>query len=99
MHLGRAFVTGVVLRVAPLQYLRCRSITHLTADTLFAAPGTDGAQSFAALLDRTGRVESVQFPFTDRPWVKTWEVCASLPQGARRVTAPFNYAFSDNFPR
>jgi FAD/FMN-containing dehydrogenase len=99
VHLGRAFLTEVTLQVTPLQHLRCRSYTDITADTVFAAPDAAGPDSFAAFLDRTGRVESIQFPFTDRPWVKTWEVSPTQPAGSRAVDGPFNYGFSHHLPR
>lgn len=98
-HLGRAFLTEVTLQVTPLEHLRCRSRTDIDVDTLFAAPHDAGPLSFGSFLERTGRVESILFPFTDAPWLKTWEPSATKPPGSRCVSSPYNYAFSDNLPR
>ncbi|MDQ0604113.1 FAD/FMN-containing dehydrogenase [Streptomyces canus] len=96
-HLGRTFVTEVVLRVGANVNLRCVSRTDIPAGELFAAPGSDG-RTLASYLDEAGRVEAIWFAFTEFPWLKVWSVEPTKPLTSRRVTSPYNYPFSDNVP-
>ncbi|MGW0744713.1 cholesterol oxidase substrate-binding domain-containing protein [Streptomyces sp. NPDC002817] len=96
-HLGRTFVTEVVLRVGANANLRCVSRTDIPAGELFAAPGSDG-RTLASYLDEAGRVEAIWFAFTEFPWFKVWSVEPTKPLTSRRVTSPYNYPFSDNVP-
>ncbi|MDN3024332.1 cholesterol oxidase substrate-binding domain-containing protein [Streptomyces sp. S.PB5] len=96
-HLGRTFVTEVVLRVGENSNLRCVSRTDIPAGELFAAPGGDG-RTLAGFLDEAGRVEAIWFAFTEFPWFKVWSVEPVKPLTSRRVTSPYNYPFSDNVP-
>ncbi|MER6185024.1 cholesterol oxidase substrate-binding domain-containing protein [Streptomyces sp. NPDC001652] len=96
-HLGRTFVTEVVLRVGANVNLRCVSRTDIPAGELFAAPGSDG-RTLASYLDEAGRVEAIWFAFTEFPWFKVWSVEPTKPLASRRVTSPYNYPFSDNVP-
>lgn len=98
-HLGRAFITDVTLRVGADSYLQCVSDVTTPASKLFAAPGSTSAQSFAAMVDRSGRVETIWFPFTDHTWTKTWTERPICPSQSRPVDAPYNYPFTDNIPR
>ncbi len=98
VHLGRAFVTEVVLQVGPNTNLRCVSSVHLSAAELFAAPGTAG-RTFASYLDAAGRVEAIWYPHTEKPWLKVWSVAPTQPVTSRAVSGPYNYPFSDNIPR
>ncbi|MET9915131.1 cholesterol oxidase substrate-binding domain-containing protein [Streptomyces sp. NPDC006476] len=95
VNLGRAFITEATLRIAPNTRLRCRSSFTTTADTLFAPPVSAGDNSFGALLKRTGRVETIWFPFTTSPWLKVWSVAPTRPLLSREVDSPFNYVFAD----
>ncbi|GHH14525.1 cholesterol oxidase substrate-binding domain-containing protein [Streptomyces lanatus] len=98
-HLGRSFVTEVVLRVGANSDLRCVSRTDIPAGELFAAPGGGGGgRTFASFLDRAGRVEAIWFAFTEHPWLKVWSVSPTRPPGSRRVRTPYNYPFSDSVP-
>ena len=94
VHLGRALVVAATLRVAPLQRLRCVSRTDLSAATVFAPPATAGPHSFAAQLKRFGRIESLWFPFTPAPWLKTWSVTPDRPSTSREAASPYNYPFT-----
>lgn len=96
-HLGRTFVTEVVLRVGANSNLRCVSRTDIPAGELFAAPGSDG-RTLASFLDEAGRVEAIWFAYTEFPWFKVWSVKPTKPLTSRRVTSPYNYPFSDNVP-
>jgi len=96
-HLGRAFVTEVVLRVGANSNLRCVSRVDIAAGELFAAPGGDG-RTFASFLEEAGRVEAIWFAYTEFPWLKVWSVAPTKPLTSRRVTSPYNYPFSDNVP-
>lgn len=99
-HAGRAFIVSATLQVIDNYNLRCQSTMDILSDTLFAAPvnGTPPAQSLASFLEEAGRVEAIWYPFTDDPWLKVWTVTPTQPSGSVLVTAPYNYAFSDNLP-
>jgi FAD/FMN-containing dehydrogenase len=97
VHLGRAFVTDVTLALEPNSQLRCVSHVDIPVSELFAAPGS-GGRTIARFLDSAGRIEAIWYPFTERPWLKVWSVAKNQPRGSRRVTRPYNYPFSDNFP-
>ncbi|MER7837473.1 cholesterol oxidase substrate-binding domain-containing protein [Streptomyces sp. NPDC096040] len=96
-HLGRAFVTEVVLRVGADSNLRCVSRTDIPAGELFAAPGS-GGRTLDGFLTRSGRIEAIWFAFTEYPWLKEWSVAPSKPLASRHVTSPYNYPFSDSVP-
>ncbi|MEV6765180.1 cholesterol oxidase substrate-binding domain-containing protein [Streptomyces sp. NPDC051105] len=96
-HLGRAFVTEVVLRVGANSNLRCLSRTDIPAGELFAAAGS-GGRTLDSFLTRSGRVEAIWFAFTEYPWLKEWSVAPARPLASRHVTSPYNYPFSDNVP-
>lgn len=95
VSLGRAFVTEVTLRVGANKRLRCQSWVNISADDMFAPPGTAGNSSLAAYLNQAGRAEAIWFPFTDKPWLKVWSVAPSKPLLSKQVDAPYNYPFSD----
>ncbi len=97
-HLGRTFVTEVDLRMAENVNLRCQSFMDIDVTELFAAPGTKAERSFDALLTEAGRAEAILFPYTTKPWMKTWTVAPTRPASSREVSAPYNYVFSDNIP-
>lgn len=96
-HLGRALIVEATLQAGPNQRLRCQSNVNIPASELFAAPGSPG-RTLASFLDRSGRVETIHFPFTKNPWLKVWTLTPSLPPMVREATAPFNYPFSDSIP-
>ncbi|NHN90760.1 cholesterol oxidase substrate-binding domain-containing protein [Acetobacter sicerae] len=96
-HIGRAFIVEVTLQMTQNFRMRCQSLVNVSADELFAAPGSSG-RTIAALLDQCGRVETIQFPFTSNPWLKIWTVAPTKPPTSRQVTGPFNYPFSDLLP-
>ncbi|MFD3589916.1 cholesterol oxidase substrate-binding domain-containing protein [Streptomyces sp. NPDC058683] len=96
-HLGRAFVTEVVLRVGGNSNLRCVSRTDIPAGELFAAAGS-GGRTLDGFLARSGRVEAIWFAFTEYPWLKEWSVAPARPLASRHVTSPYNYPFSDVVP-
>ncbi|GAA1395846.1 cholesterol oxidase substrate-binding domain-containing protein [Kitasatospora putterlickiae] len=110
VHLGRAFVTEVVLRAGADRPLRCVSRLDLTAGELFARPGGSPSsplstsstparpRTFADFVERDGRVEAIWFAYTERPWLKTWSVTPNRPLASRAVDEPYNYPFSDSVP-
>ncbi|MEE1823651.1 cholesterol oxidase substrate-binding domain-containing protein [Streptomyces sp. BE20] len=99
VHLGRAFLTEVVLRAGADRPLRCVSRLDIPAAELFARPGTAGRpRTFADFVERDGRAEVIWFAYTDRPWLKTWSVAPTRPFGSRAVDEPYNYPFSDSIP-
>jgi FAD/FMN-containing dehydrogenase len=95
VNLGRAFITEATLRIGPNTRLRCQSSFTTPADILFAPPASAGDNSFAALVKRTGRVETIWFPFTAVPWLKVWTVAPAKPLLSKKVDSPFNYTFAD----
>ena len=98
VHLGRAMITRATLRVTDNVRLRCQSFTDIPAEELYGAPGA-GGRSFSSFLDTSGRAEAIQFPFTDRPWFKTWTVSPHKAAASRETNQPFNYTFSDLIPK
>lgn len=100
-HVGRALVLDATLQVIDNYHLRCQSITDLPSATLFAAPSASDpvpANSFADFLERTGRLEIIWYPFSDNPWVHTWQAAPTQPSGSIAVNHPFNYPFADVVP-
>ncbi|SHN43321.1 cholesterol oxidase substrate-binding domain-containing protein [Cryptosporangium aurantiacum] len=94
VHLGRAFVVSAVLQVGANTRLRCQSFYDIPTATLFAAPGTSG-RTIESYLARSGRIEAIWFPFTDRPWLKVWTIAPSKPVLSRSVSAPYAYTFAN----
>lgn len=95
--LGRCFLTEVVLALEPLQYLRCVSHVDIPATELFGAPG-GGGRDIESFLNSAGRIESIWYAFTERPWLKVWSPSPEKPLSSREVNSPYNYPFSDNIP-
>jgi FAD/FMN-containing dehydrogenase len=96
-HLGRTFITEVTLQVGPNTRLRCQSFVNVPASALFGAPGSS-SQTFDAYVERSGRVETIWFPFTAEPWLKVWTVAPQQPLLSRKVGSPYNYVFADVIP-
>ncbi|MEU9133717.1 cholesterol oxidase substrate-binding domain-containing protein [Kitasatospora sp. NPDC048540] len=97
VHLGRAFLTEVELRVGQDQRLRCVSRLDIPAAELLAPAGS-GPRTLAGLLAGSGRVEVIWFAFTEQPWIKVWSAAPTRPAAAREVREPYNYPFSDRIP-
>jgi hypothetical protein len=76
--------------------MRCQSTYTTNVATLFAPPASAGSNSYAALVNQTGRVETIWFPFTTVPWLKVWSVSPSKPFFSVEVNSPFNYSFADS---
>lgn len=98
VSLGRTVVTEVVLQTVPNYHLRCRNITSIHQEVLFAAPQEAGEQSLSALVDKHGRVGLIWFAMTSYPWIQAWDVEPKRPRGSRPVFGPYNYPFADNLP-
>ncbi len=96
-HLGRAFLTEVTLQVGANDNLRCVSRVDIPAAEMFGAPGGLG-QTFQSFVEQTGRAEAIWFAFTDKPWLKTWQVAPQKPLLSRQTHEPYNYPFSDRVP-
>jgi FAD/FMN-containing dehydrogenase len=96
-HLGRTFITEATLQVGANTRLQCQSFVDVPASALFGAPGSS-FQTFAAYVEKSGRVESIWFPFTTEPWLKVWTVAPQQPLFSREVDAPYNYVFADVIP-
>lgn len=100
-HLGRGLIVEAEIQAGEDIPLRCQSRVDLTADELFAAPGSALAargNTFADFMAESGRVEAIWFAFTDKPWLKVWSLSPQRPATSRPVHAPYNYPFSDLIP-
>ncbi len=100
VHQGRALILAATLTIEPARRLRCLSRTDLDTSVVFArpqtsGPGGPGSVSFAGLLERCDRIESVWYPFTPAPWLKLWNAEPQRPSTAREVGEPYNYPFAD----
>lgn len=97
-HLGRAFVTEVVLQTVPNYNIHCVNTTLISIDELFAHPDGAGDKSLGRLLDTRGTVGVIWYAMTKYPWVQTWEVAPKKPFWAWQRNSPFNYPFADRLP-
>lgn len=97
VNFGRTFITEVTLMVGTNYNLRCESSFNTTSDELFSK--IPGPKTFLNFLDKSGRVETIIFPFTNRPWLKVWTIAPKKPLSSRRVTSPFNYPITENIPK
>lgn len=97
-HVGRALLTEVSLIVGENYNLRCRSVTDIPADELFASPEhiSNTTRSFVSFLDETGRADVQWYQFTKNPWLKLWSVEPSKPAPCVEVSRPYNYQFPVN---
>lgn len=102
VHLGRACLTEVTLRVGVNYTLRCISQMAIPGSAIFAPqdpmPRIKSGQSFADLVEQDGRVEVIWFPYTDRTWIKHWTVQAARLPRSRAAITPYNYPFTDCLP-
>lgn len=96
VHVGRAFVTEVTMRIGPRQQLRCQSFVNVPITELLAAPGS-AARTTSRYLDKSGRIEIIWFPFTTYPWFKVWTRVGGLfpPLGSIPALRPYAYTFAD----
>ncbi|MCH2105830.1 MAG: FAD-binding protein, partial [Planctomycetes bacterium] len=95
VSLGRTILLEVTLRVEENHNLRCQSYVNIPGSELFGPPGS-GGQTLESLVEESGRVETIWYPFTDNPWLKVWKVTPTKPWISREVDGPYNYPFSDN---
>ncbi|WP_394831530.1 FAD-binding protein [Pendulispora rubella] len=95
VHLGRTFVTDVTLQVASNARVRCESWYDIPIGTVFAPPASAGPHSLAGLVEQSGRVEVIWFPFTATPWIKVWSLAPDKPSMSREVRSPYNYPFAN----
>ncbi len=95
VHLGRAMITEVTMRVVPNYYLQLTPLFPQVTD-LFASPSQPlPADAFTNLLDKYGRVEVLWFPFTDEAFAQCNEVVPNeIPP---QVTDPYaKYPFMND---
>jgi hypothetical protein len=94
VHLGRAFITQVTLRVVPNYYLQLTPMFPAVSD-VFAPPTNPlPTDAFANLLDTYGRVEVLWFPYTQQVFAQCnmLETSEIQPQ----VSGPYNYPWMNN---
>lgn len=96
VHLGRTFLTEVVLMVGANYNMRCISRTDISADELFA--NSNAERTISNFLDQSNSLEVTWFSFTEHPWVIIRNVQPTKPPLSREVTSPYNYVFMNNFP-
>ncbi|CAG7821553.1 unnamed protein product [Allacma fusca] len=99
--MGRVFILDMTLRVMSNYNLRCESRIDIPATELFADPKTvkPETRTISKIIDSSGRMETILFPFTARPWLKIWTVSPIRPFFSRATRQPYNYPFSDNIPQ
>ncbi|MDX7987876.1 FAD-binding protein [Xenorhabdus sp. 12] len=98
-HIGSSLILEVQFQAGKNQRLRCQSFTQISMDELFAAPEeTQYQHTITQFLDKSGRIEVILFPFTNKPWLKVWSVAPTRPPSSVEVKTPYNYPFSDNVP-
>src|SRR5262249_44168329 len=97
-HLGRSLIISATLQAGPNQRVRCQSFYDVPASELFAPQGSSGG-TMASSVAASGRVESIWFPFTDKPWLKVWTIAPQKPLLSLQVDGPYNYPFSDQIPQ
>lgn len=96
VNLGRAFVTSVTMAAVPNYYLQVTNWYPEVA-TLFGPDGSsDAPESLGQLVSTYGRVEVIWFPFTDFPWVKTWQRVDT--EISPQVAGPYNYPWAMDIP-
>ena len=79
VHLGRAFLVEVTLRVIPDYWLRLDNQFPATSNLFAPQSANPSADTFASFLDRSGRVEVIWFPYTSTAWTKTWTLETTTP--------------------
>ena len=93
VHLGRAFITQVTMRVVLNYYLQVSNV-YPPRKVLFQAPAANlDPNAIQSLVNKFGRVEVIWFPGTFYPWVKTWQQFATAP--GPLVPGPYNYRFAN----
>ncbi|APJ02954.1 cholesterol oxidase substrate-binding domain-containing protein [Silvanigrella aquatica] len=96
VHLGRVFIVEATLQVIPNFRMRCQSIMGISVSQMFGAPHSS-PYNFSNFVDKTGRVEAILFPYTEKPWLKVWTVTDDKkPDTAKLVEGSYNYPFSDS---
>lgn len=98
---GRTLMTSLTLKIMPQFNVRVTCDFDHPASSLFAAesfsPSTSGRKTtFADLVNATGRVSAIWFPFTDTVWLRNWSYCPTKPATSRKVEGPYNYPYQDN---
>jgi FAD/FMN-containing dehydrogenase len=98
VNLGRALVVEATLETVEDTPMRARSLDHIPPARLFAAPEDAGPDSYAAWVERAGRVDVNWLPFTTSAWTKVFTAEPIRPPTARQVNGPYNYPFTDTLP-
>ncbi|MDH6284350.1 FAD/FMN-containing dehydrogenase [Prescottella agglutinans] len=96
-HLGRTFVTSVTLQAGANARVRCETFLDIPWQEMFAPAGSPG-RTYESYVEKSGRVEAIWFPFTDKPWLKVWTPTPVKPAQSREVFGPYNYFFTDTIP-
>lgn len=97
-HLGRLLITQVTMQAVPNFNLRCLSYTNVSSKRMFHKDAKNNPFTISNLLDKAGRIETIWFPFTDKPWLKVWQNSPTKPSGSKSTSGPYNYGFSDSIP-
>ncbi|MDX7987877.1 FAD-binding protein [Xenorhabdus sp. 12] len=95
--LGSVLILEAQLQAGKNQRLRCESFTDIPAKELFSPPQYTeiNKQAISHFLDKSGRIEVILFPFTEKPWLKVWSLSPEKPDSSVEVTAPYNYPFTE----
>ncbi|PHM36922.1 FAD-linked oxidase [Xenorhabdus mauleonii] len=95
--LGSVLILEAQLQAGKNQRLRCESFTDIPATELFLSPQNTDAdkQTISHFLDKSGRIEVILFPFTEKPWLKIWSLSPEKPNSSVEVSTPYNYPFTE----
>lgn len=101
-HIGRAFLTEVLLMVGPEYNMRCENRFDYVTDKILAVPThfeMEG-ENLASLVDKYRAVELTIYPYTDRMWtMMCWTTGSSLPASkSRYVEKPYPLTMNENIP-
>lgn len=99
VHLGRAFITEVTLRVVPNYYLQVENVFPQKEELFQRADEPPKNNSLQSLAAGYGRLEVIWFPYTDTPWVKVWKQVSKQNAVGEKINAPYAYKFANGVRR
>lgn len=104
-HIGRAFITEVLLMVGPEYNMRCENRFDYTSDRLLGAPVNfdheGGGENLASLVEKYRAVDLTVYPYTDRVWtMMCWTTGTTLPASkSKYIEKPYPFTAYENPPQ